>query len=279
MILSGAASQSLGARLAAETSHQLGRVRYEEFPDGEQLVRVPHSISGTAVIVASTVSDRAHIQLLQLQDAARAAGADEIVTIIPYLGYARQDAVDSGGEPISIRAIAQAISPGSDRVITVSPHEHSVLDFFDVPATAVNGATPLAAALPAFEDPVFLAPDEGALALARTLRDAYGHGNVDHFQKHREDGSTVDVQPHETDVAGRPVITVDDIVATGSTMSQAIAHLDQPAAVHVACVHPLLVDDAYTRLLEAGATAIHGTDTVERPVSTVSVGSVLADVL
>lgn len=279
MILSGAATQSFSARLAAETGQTLGRVRYEEFPDGEQLVRVPESIEGRAIVVASTVSDAAHVQLLQLQDAAHEAGADEVVTVIPYLGYARQDVAETPGEPVSIRAVARAVSTGTDRVITVSPHEPSVVDFFAVQATAVEGAARLADTLPPLDDPVFLAPDQGAVRLARTVRDAYGHGVVDHFEKHRRNGSTVEIRPQETDVGGRPVVAVDDIVATGGTMSQAITHLEDPTAVHVACVHPVLVEDAYTRLINAGVDSIHGTDTVERPVSEVSVAPSVADVL
>jgi ribose-phosphate pyrophosphokinase len=41
----------------------------------------------------------------------------------------------------------------------------------------------------------------------------------------------------------------------------------------------MLADDAYAKLSRAGVGAIYGTDTVERPVSEVSVAPVIADVL
>lgn len=276
MILSGADSQTLGARLAAELSVPLGHVTYDRFPDGEQLVEVPGEVDGRAIIVAATVSDAAHVQLLQLQDAAREAGADEVVTVIPYLGYARQDEAFEAGQPISARAMARAISTGTDRIVTVTPHEESVLNFFDVPATAVSAAERLAIPLPDLEDPVFLAPDESAASLARSVRDRHGDGAVDHFEKHRRSGSEVEVSPHATNVAGRDVVVVDDIIATGKTMSQAIGHLNDPAAVYVACVHPLLIGNARTRLARAGVTAVFGTDTIERAVSEVSAAPPIA---
>jgi ribose-phosphate pyrophosphokinase len=279
MILSGADSQALGARLAAELSVPLGHVSYDRFPDGEQLVEIPAQIGDRAIIVAATVSDRAHIQLLQLQDAARQAGAEEVVTVIPYMGYARQDEAFDQGQPISARAMAGALSTGTDRIITVTPHEESVLDFFDVPATAVNAAERLALPLPDLEDPVFLAPDGSAASLARAVRDRYGEGAVDHFEKHRRSASEVEISPHATDVTSRDVVVVDDIVATGKTMSEAIGHLEDPLAVYVACVHPLLVGNARTRLAQAGVTAVFGTDTIERAVSTVSAAPPLADEL
>lgn len=277
MILSGAASQGLGARLASELGAPLGDVSFERFPDGEQLVKVPGSIEGRAIVVSSTVSDAAHVQTLQLQDAAREAGAEDVVTVLPYLGYARQDAAFTAGQPVSARAVAAALSTGTDRVLTVTPHESSVLEYFDVPASTVDGAGRLAEPLPSLSDPVFLAPDESAAGLAAAVRDGYGEGVVDHFEKERHSGSKVAISPHAADVSGRDVVIVDDIVATGETMSEAIAHLDDPASVSVACVHPLLVGNARTRLARAGVDRVYGTDTVESAVTAVSVAPAIAD--
>lgn len=279
MILSGAASQGLGARLATELGAPLGDVSFERFPDGEQLVEVPGSLEGRAIVVSSTVSDAAHIQTLQLQDAAREAGAEEVVTVLPYLGYARQDAAFAAGQPVSARAVAAALSTGTDRVLTVTPHEPSVLEYFEVPASTVDAAGRLAEPLPSLSDPVFLAPDESAAGLATAVRDGYGRGEVDHFEKERHSGSEVAISPHAADVTNRDVVIVDDIVATGETMSEAIAHLDAPASVSVACVHPLLVGNARTRLARAGVDRVYGTDTVESAVTAVSVAPAIADQL
>jgi len=71
---------------------------------------------------------------------------------------------------------------------------------------------------------------------------------------------------------------VDDIIATGSTMSEAVDVLQQRnvGRVFVTCVHPLLARNAVTKLSRAGVEAIYGTDTIERGVSTVSVAPTLA---
>ncbi|WP_232686529.1 ribose-phosphate diphosphokinase [Halobacterium zhouii] len=279
MILSGSSSQQLAAALADALDEDLGRVEYETFPDGERLVTVP-PVSGRAVVVAATDSSDAHVELLQLQDAAREAGASEVVTVLPYMGYARQDKAFEDGQPVSVRAMARAVSTDTDRVVTVNPHEDAILEFFDVPATSVDAAPQLANPLPGdLEDPVFLAPDDGAIDLARSVRDAHGDGETDFFEKVRHSGSDVTVTPSDIDVTGRDVVVVDDIVATGSTMSEAITALDDPARVFVTCVHPLLAGNARTKLATAGVEAVHGTDTLERAVSSVSVASVLADEL
>jgi len=281
MILSGSASQGLASALAAELDEELAAVEYDRFPDGEQVVELPGAIDGRAVVVASTVSDAAHVELLLLQDAAREAGASEVVTVLPYMGYARQDEVFKAGQPLSARAVARAVSTGTDRVVTVTPHEDAVCEFFDVPAEAVDAAGVLADPLPTdLADPVFLSPDAGAIDIAETVRDSYGAGTVDHFEKRRDyDTGEVAVSPSEVAVGGRDVVVTDDIVATGSTMSEAVAVLGDPARVFVACVHPLLAGNARSKLADAGVTAVYGTDAIERQVSAVSVAPVVADAL
>ncbi len=288
MIVAGSTAQSFATALADSLDEPLADVRYHRFPDGETLAAAPgfDADADRAVVVCSTTSPRAHLELLQLQDAVREAGATEVVTVLPYMGYARQDrpaapeaGADSTGYPVSARAVARAVSTGADRVLTVQPHERTVCQFFDPPAEAVDAAARLADPLPALSDPLFLAPDEGARELARAVRDSYGTGDVDAFEKTRESGSRVRMRPSTVAVGGRPAVVVDDIVATGSTTCAAARALREQGATRivVACVHPVLVDDARVSLARAGVDWVVGTDTVERPVSEVSAAPAVAE--
>jgi ribose-phosphate pyrophosphokinase len=280
MIVPGAPSQTLAAELARLLDEPLAPVDYERFPDGELRRRIGDVSPDRAVVVCSTTTSDAHVELLQLQDAAREAGASEVVTVLPYMGYARQDEAFAPGDPVSARAVARAISTGTDRVLTVSPHEQGVCEHFDPTAEAVDAAALLADPLPAdLADPVFLAPDAGASDLAAAARGAYGRGEVDHFEKTRLSGTEVEITPSDAAVEGRDVVVVDDIVATGSTTSEAVAVLSDRGAARtfVSCVHPLLVGSAATRLHRAGVAGIWGTDTVERPQSEVSAAPAVAE--
>jgi len=281
MIVSGSASQSLAASLAAETGRALATVEVERFPDGELLASVPDFAGDEAVVVAATVSDAAHLELLQLQDAVREAGATTVTTVLPYMGYARQDKPFAAGHPVSARAMARAISTGADRVLVVNPHA-AVTDFFDPPAVALDAAGRLAEPLPGdLVDPLFLAPDANARRIAEPVRDAYGAGAVDHFEKTRRSSTEVEIAPSDADVAGRDVVVVDDIVATGGTMSEAIAVLAERGVgrVFVGCVHPVLAAGARLKLARAGVEAVFGTDTVEGAVTAVSVAPTVAAAL
>jgi len=281
MLVPGSASQALAAALATELDEGLAAVEYDRFPDGEQRAAAPGFGADRAVVVAATTSDAAHVELLQLLDATREAGAGEVVAVLPYMGYARQDRAFEPGDPVSARAVARAVSTGADRVVLVTPHEDRVADFFDAPCDVVDAAPALAEPLPALSEPLFLAPDAGARGIAERVRDASGAGEVDHFEKTRRSGSEVEVRPSDAAVADRDVVLVDDIVATGSTMSQSVGVVNDRGAARtfVACVHPLLIGNARTKLVRAGVDGVFGTDTVERDVSAVSVAPQLAGVL
>jgi len=280
MIVSGSASQSLAAELARVTGEPLAPVAFDRFPDGELLVTAP--VEGDSVaIVASTVSGDAHIELLQLVDAVREQGVSEVTTVLPFMGYARQDAVFEEGQPISARAVARVIGHVSDRVLIVNPHKEWVCDYFDVPADSLDAAARLAEPLPGGLDPVFLAPDENAESLATSVRDAYGAGETDYFEKTRKSPTEVEIAPSGADVADRDVVVVDDIIATGGTMSESIAVLNRrgAGAVYAACIHPVLARNARLKLARAGVEEVYGTDTLDRAESVVSVAPVVADAL
>ncbi len=280
MLVSGSRSQHLTARLAAETGRRLAVPDVDRFADGEIRASVPEFSGQRAVIVAATPTNDAFVELLQLQDAVREAGARRVTTVLPYMGYARQDQSFRDGEPVSARAVARAIAAGTDRVVLVSPHEPAVAEFFDAETTVVDAASRLAAGLGELRDPLFLAPDEGAARIARGVRNAHGGGEVDYFTKHRHrDTGAVRIEPSETTATNRDVVVTDDIIATGSTVSRAIETLTDPRRIVAACVHPVLAGSARTRLAAAGVDRVVGTDTVERAASSVSVAPVVADEL
>jgi ribose-phosphate pyrophosphokinase len=169
--------------------------------------------------------------------------------------------------------------------VLVSPHEPDISEFFDVPVTVADAADRLAVPLQRLDDdltdPLFLSPDHGAIDIAATVRDAYGTGSTDYFEKTRHSGTEVSIEPSDAAVEGRDVVITDDIIATGSTMAESVGVLREGGAerIFAACVHPLLARAARTKLEAAGVERVYGTDTLERDVSLVSAAPSVADVL
>ncbi|MUW14547.1 ribose-phosphate diphosphokinase [Halorubrum sp. CBA1125] len=282
MIVPGSNTQTFATALAKETGDELAHVEYMDFPDGEFIVRVPEELD-RAIIVASMVSDRDHIEVLQLQDAAWEAGASEVITVLPYIGYSRQSEAFNVRQPVATRAMARAISTRADRVLTVNPHQETVCDFFDVPARPLDAAGCLAEPLPDdLSDPLFVSPGEDTLELATTVRDTYGRGTVDYFGQTRDyETDEVEIAPRDTVLTDRDVVLVDDIIATGVTMSESVASIQERDAnrVFVSCVHLMLAGNALTKLSRKNVEYIYGTDTIEHAASDVSAASVVAEAL
>tara|TARA_B100000809_G_C15123060_1_gene525065 strand:+ start:1356 stop:2201 length:846 start_codon:yes stop_codon:yes gene_type:complete len=281
MIISGSASTSLAASLSSHSKIPLGKTTHQFFPDGEFMVQTNFQ-GDHGIIVAATRSASDHLELLQLQDAVREAGATNITTILPYMGYARQDTVFESGQPLSARAMARSIGTGTDKVIIVNPHKNIVCDYFGVPAIALDASSVLAQTLPPdLENPLFLSPDSGAISLAESIRDSYGGGDTDYFEKKRISSTEVHISPNTVDVTGRDVICVDDIISTGTTTSKSASILRDRGAkkIFVTCVHAILIAGARKMLSDSGVDAIYTTDTIVTPETKVSVAPLLAKLL
>lgn len=277
-VISGTASQLLAARVSNALKAELLVCEFRRFPDGELYTRILDELTGEVTIIQSTVSDPDFVSLLQLIDAC--SDASRINVVMPYMGYARQDKVFKKGEPISARAIARAIK--ADNVFTVNIHSESILDYFDARATNLDATPEIGKYIKnmKLKNPLVVAPDDGAIALARNTSQNLGI-DYDYLEKTRLSGESVEIKPKNIGAKGRDVIIIDDIISTGGTMAEAISLLKKQGAneVFAACVHAVLSNNAVLKLFKAGAKGIIATDTIERGLSTVSVAPVIAAAL
>jgi ribose-phosphate pyrophosphokinase len=267
-------SQILASRIAATLGAGLLSIRYSRFPDGEHYLQTG-PLDDQTVIVGSVIDSDALVQLLLLIDA---CSNSENILVLPYMGYARQDRRFHEGEPVSVRAIAGALGRGVNRVITVQVHDPAILVHFGLPAENLTPAPEIAAFLSSagYEDPLILAPDEGALEFASAIARA-GSWDCDHLKKTRISGEEVRMEPKKLAVSSRTVVMVDDIISTGETLVTAARMLRTQGAadVHAICVHGIFTGGAYGVLLNAGITDLAASDTIESSYSRYSIaGSV-----
>lgn len=271
------ASQVLGARLAGRLGVETIDVKFSRFPDGEaSLVR--GETDGETVIVGAVTDADALVELLLLVDA-----CDESANtlVLPYMAYARQDKRFHPGEPLSVRAIARALSTGVDRVLTVNVHDPTALGHFRVPAGNVSIAPEIGRYLVGGGgDPLVLSPDDGAAQFAVEVA-AVGGFATDYLDKTRLSGDRVEIRPKSLPVGGREVVIVDDIISTGGTLAAAARMLlDQGATrVSAACVHGVFAGGALLHLAAAGVGEVVCSDTIERANSCITAADRIAAAL
>ena len=249
-VVSGSTHQRLGVALAQETGAEFCGVINKRFPDGERYVRVLRNVAGHDVtVVQNTFPDESIVELLLILEALRESGAKSITTIIPYMGYARQERTFQRGEAISARAVARPVGTLSDRVFTVSVHTDEVLSFFGCPTQDIDGLQEAVRYLKGFKPGLVVAPDEGAREwCARAAKELKAPLHV--MSKIRVDDRTVETDSGKVKVKGLTVVILDDIISTGGTIASAARLLKNAGAGQVlaACTHGLFIEDAANRL-------------------------------
>ena len=275
-VVGGSASVPLARGIAKEVRAGFVDVALEKhpggFPDGERYVRLLGPVAGEHfVLVQTTHPDPMIVELLLLADAIRDAGARRITAVVPYFGYGRQDKRFLDGEPISAKTIAKHIAVDCNELLTMAiPANPEILRTFPLPTREVSGMPAIGRYLKSAKVDVLLAPDEGALRLAKEASAVAGVP-FDFLVKERIDSYTVKIEPKALAVKGKSVGIVDDVISTGGTIATAAQELRAQGARRViaACVHGLFVGKAEANL--KACDEVIATDTVLSPHTKVSV--------
>src|SRR2546429_4262113 len=221
-VVSGSASISLAKGIARELKAAFVDVAFEKhsggFPDSERYVRLLGPVGGEHVILVQTTHpDAMVVEFLMLADAIRDAGARRLTAVVPYFGYGRQDKRFLEGEAVSAKTIAKHIALDCDELLTMAiPANPEILETFPLPAHDVSGMPAIGRYLKSAKVDVLLAPDQGALRLAKEASSVAGVP-FDFLVKKRIDSYTVKIEPKALDVRGKSVGIVDDVISTGGT--------------------------------------------------------------
>ncbi len=256
VLLHGNAHPELAASVARELGIAVMPCSVSQFPDGETAVTLIESVRRRDVFVlhptAPPVNQRL-IELLAIADACRRAAAGRVIAVIPYFGYARSDRRGGVRVPVMGRLAADLLeAAGVQHVVTFDLHAPQIEGFFSVPIDHLSAAPVLTQALQALLplDVAVVAPDAGAMRLATS----YAHDlGVNLVVVHKRRVTAFDTVPVRIvgDVRDRPVLVVDDMISTGSTIVNTVEALLAAGArpdVTIAATHGLFVDHAQERL-------------------------------
>ena len=124
-VFSGRSNPELGKGISNYLGIPLGKVDIQSFSDGEISVAFEENVRNEDVFIIQSTNPPAEniLELLLMLDAARRASASNVVAVIPYFGYGRQDRKDRPRVPISARLMLDLITAvGVSRIITMDLH-------------------------------------------------------------------------------------------------------------------------------------------------------------
>lgn len=289
-IFGGSSNPELVSKIAKLLRVKVGEVESSKFENGERRIRVEKGSGGAAIVQSfSQPVDEHLIEFCLISDALSRQGYTNLVGVVPWLGYSKQDKVFLPGEALSAKVIAQIIQTTKiKKLLTFDLHNRAITGFFEIPVVELS-------AKPIFieyfrqsigEDTVVVAPDEGAVkASAYFAREL--SVPIAYIDKRRDLSSgKVEVAGMTGQVSGKRVIIVDDMIVTGSTMMATAKYLKKQGAksVSVAATHHLYVPGAQEKLEESEIDEVVVSDTVSgtreyKKLKILSVASLIVDEL
>lgn len=243
----------------------VGDINAQKFSDGEVCVDFATSVRGKRVYLLSSPDNSDKIlQLMFAIDAAKRAAAAEIIPILPYFPYARQDKKDQVRGPIGAKVMAEMLEQrGATQVITFDLHADQIQGFFNIPVLHMEGKylfdryiydlhnsseTPL----------VLCAPDAGAAKRVKHFRDQIRERwEIDlpmvMIDKTRPRANEVGEMVLIGDVKDKHVVIIDDMCDTGGTLIKAASELLSKGANGVTAIvtHGVLSGPALNRIFDA----------------------------
>jgi ribose-phosphate pyrophosphokinase len=276
-------SLALGREIARGAGLELAPLEERSFEDGEFKLRPLVSVRDrTAIVVQSLAASpeapiaQRFVRLLFLLAGLRDAGAARTVALVPYLAYARKDRRTQPRDPVLTRHVAQLLEAVRlDQLVALDVHNPAALDnAFRIHVDHLSALPMFAAhfaARPSAGDLVVASPDVGGIKRAQIFREQLGallarELELVFVEKRRAQG-VVSGGAIAGEVAGRHVVLIDDLCATGGTLIRAAEALRSAGArtVHAAVTHVPL---------PAGLEALLSAASIGGVVTTDSVGEV-----
>ena len=267
-VFSGNASIDLANKICDNLGCKLGQINVIHFSDGEFCVSFEESIRGKDVfLIQSTYPNTDNLmELLLMVDAAKRASAKNIVAVVPYFGWARQDKKDKPRVSIGSKLVADMLSvAGINRLMTMDLHADQEQGFFNVPVDHLYASSILLPYIKSLNLPnlVISSADVGgskrASGYAKSL-------NVPLIlcNKHRDKPNEVATMQIIGDCKGKNVILIDDMVDTAGTIVKAANLIKESGATTVRAVasHCVMSGQASTIIMQSSLEEIVFTDSI-----------------
>ncbi|MDD5347707.1 MAG: ribose-phosphate pyrophosphokinase [Candidatus Omnitrophica bacterium] len=254
-IFSGNANRQLAKDICKYLRAPLADASVERFSEGEIRVKINENARGKDVfIVQSTCTppNETLMELLIMIDALKRASAARITAVMPYFGYARQDRKDQPRVPITAKLVANLLTvSGANRILTMDLHAGQIQGFFDIPMDhlfAINVFIEYLQRLPS-RNLVVVSPDVGSIKMARAYAKKLSAG-LAVIDKRRDSPEKTEVMHILGEVAGKDAVIVDDLIATGSSLIEAVHALKKAKcrSIRAAISHGVLSGPAVQRI-------------------------------
>lgn len=258
------------------------KVETTTFPDGEVYHRLnpDHILNEDVCLIGGTHDDSSTLELFDMACAIVKLGANSLIIVIPWYGYATMEREVKSGEIVKAKTRATLLSAiprakGKNTIMFIDLHSEGIPYYFNednvntvhiYAKDLVMKMCKMAALNKADPDFVLGSTDAGRAKWIESLSNDMG---VDCalITKRRTSGTETKVTSVNADVCGRVVVIYDDMIRTGgSLISAAKVYKDNGAvAVFAVATHGVFPGNSLLKLKQSGLIdKIYVTDTHPR---------------
>ena len=282
-IISGKTSENLAKELSKKIKANLVKSEIRVFPDGESKITLIGKISNKKSIVLQSIYppvDTNLVQVLSLITKAK-ENSSEVIAVIPYMGYARQDREFLPGEIVTMKVLGKLFkSAGASKIIVVDIHSSIGLKHFSIKTKNVTAIPDLVGFFKklSLKNPLVVSPDQGGKERAKEFAKEFNSDYIALEKTRDRKTGKVKIKTKNLEVENRDLILVDDIISTGGSIIKATQFLKKQKCkrIYVACTHALLMNNAEKKIKKAGVTSIISTNTIPGKTSKVDISKTIA---
>jgi ribose-phosphate pyrophosphokinase len=234
-----------------EKEVHLYKLEMTHFKDKEILPYVPENIRRKDVYLVQSSNKHPNdwlAELILIKDLCLNADVNSLSFVLPYMRYARQDRKHMSRVPISTRAVADAISPGLKRIITMDLHSAQIQNAYpaNIPLDNLHSFPELVKHLRGnhykdLENLAVACSDVGGAGRANSfykrllrteelLNSKHNNYSLAIISKTRGKTGSVEDMKLIGNVKGKRVLLLDDVIDTGETLCKAGNLLKQKGA-------------------------------------------------
>jgi ribose-phosphate pyrophosphokinase len=283
-VIAGKSSEDVARKLSRKIKANFVKSQVRVFADGESKITLSGKISKKKSIVVQSIYppvDTNLIQALSLISKAKETSS-EVIAVIPYMGYARQDREFLPGEIVTMKVLGKLFKgAGASKIIAVDIHSMIGFKHFTIKTKNVSAIPELVRYFKklSLKDPLVVSPDQGGKERAKEFAKELGSEFIALEKKRDRKTGKVQIKTKNLDeVVNRDLILVDDMISTGGSIVKATQFLKKQKCekVYVACTHALLMNDAEKRIRKAGVTKIISANTIPGKTSIVDISNTIA---
>ena len=282
-VIAGKSSEDLARKLSKKIKANLVKSQIRVFADGESKITLKGNLSKKRSIVVQSIYppvDTNLIRALSLISKAKETSS-EVIAVIPYMGYARQDKEFLPGEIVTMKVLGKLFKgAGASKIIVVDIHSMIGLKHFKIKSKNVTAIPDLVKYFKklSLKNPLIVSPDQGGKKRAKEFAKEFELEYIALEKKRDRKTGEVQIKTKNVEVVNRDLILVDDMISTGGSIIKATQFLKKQKCkrVFVACTHALLMNNAEKRIKKAGVTKIVSTNTIPGKTSIVDISNTIA---